>query len=116
MVDLEFKETIQKIKRYLLKNPDISAAYLFGSTAKGKAGANSDLDIAVLFSTSYRNKYGGFERRLDLEIELEKATGQPVDVVDLEMAPPVLQHQIRKHGILILEKDRKQRIAFEVFL
>lgn len=93
--------------------PDISAAYLFGSVAKGNPGAGSDIDIAVLFTTP-KDKMERFERRLALEIELEKVTGKAIDVIDLETAQPVLQHQIRKHGILILEKDRRQRVAFEV--
>jgi len=114
VISLDTNETGQKIKKHLESLPDISAAYLFGSAAKGNQRASSDIDIAVLFNTSYKNKLERFERRLDLEIELEKITGKTVDVVDLEMAQPILQHQIRKHGILLLEKDRRLRVAFEV--
>lgn len=108
------EEKRHKIKKYLEPMPDISAAYLFGSAAKGTQRAGSDIDIAVIFTSQYKNKFERFERRLDLEIELEKITGKAVDVVDLEMAPPVLQHQVRKHGILLFEKDRRLRVAFEV--
>lgn len=106
--------TYQKIKDHLAKSEDITAVYLFGSMARGQSKKDSDIDIAILFSSD-KNKMGLFDRRLTLEIELERITGRPVDVIDMQSAQPVLQHQILRHGILLLEKDRQKRVAFEVF-
>jgi hypothetical protein len=103
-----------KIMNHLQPLTDIAAVYLFGSIAKGNPRAGSDIDIAILFKDENKNKIDRFERRLDLEIELEKEIGIPVDIVDIETAQPVLQHQIRKHGKLILEKDHSYRVRFEV--
>ena len=45
---------------------------------------------------------------------LQETVSRPVQVIDLETAPPLLQRQVRKHGKLILEKDRRHRVDFEV--
>lgn len=98
----------------LARQPDVAAAYLFGSYARGRATSYSDIDIAVLFKLLEKNSFTRFERRLDLEIALQEIVRRPVQVIDLEMAPPLLQRQVRKHGKLILEKDRRRRVDFEV--
>ena len=105
---------IRDLIDYLARQPDIAAAYLFGSYARGRATSHSDVDIAVLFKLLEENSFVRFERRLDLEIALQETVGRPVQVIDLETAPPLLQRQVRKHGKLILEKDRRRRVDFEV--
>jgi len=111
---MDVKDIINILTQALQPLPDISAVYLFGSIAKGNTKTGSDIDIAILFTGTDNAKIDRFERRLDLEIVLKKKIGIPVDVVDLELAQPVLQHQVRKHGKLILEKDHKHRVSFEV--
>jgi hypothetical protein len=53
-------------------------------------------------------------RRLELESALHETTGRPVHVVDLEGAHPLLQHQVRKTGRLIMDKDPARRVKLEV--
>ncbi|MCF8012150.1 MAG: nucleotidyltransferase domain-containing protein [Clostridiales bacterium] len=106
-------EIKEKIKKHLEMQPDISAAYIFGSMAKGNTRKDSDIDVALLFVPN-KEKMERFERRLELGIDLEKITSRQVDIVDLENAPLVLQYQIRKYGILFLEKDHRYRVKFEV--
>lgn len=45
----------EELSRRLHSNPDILAAYLFGSAARQTIGPLSDLDVAILlnFDTSY---------------------------------------------------------------
>lgn len=105
---------INHIVEYLNRQPEVLAAYIFGSLARGRFRADSDIDVAVLLAPTVGDKPTRFEKRLDLEIALEQLVHRPVQVVDLELAPPFLQHQIRKHGILVLEKDRSRRITQEV--
>lgn len=102
------------LREYFRSKPDISAVYLFGSFARGRQGHKSDLDLAILFSPEELTKMQRFERRIDLELGIEKLTERNVDVIDLVTAPPVLQHQVRKHGLLLLEKDHRHRVSFEV--
>lgn len=105
---------IDHVVKYLDRQPEVLAAYIFGSLARGRFRADSDVDVAVLLAPTVGDKLARFEKRLDLEIALEELVHRPVQVVDLELAPPFLQHQIRKHGILVLEKDRLRRITQEV--
>lgn len=108
-------ETVAAVAaKYLEEQPDVLAAYLFGSLARDRGRADSDVDIAVLFAPSYSEKTAHFERRLEMELALEERLSLPVQVVDLEAASPELQHQVRLHGLLLVDKDRDRRMAFEV--
>lgn len=54
------------------------------------------------------------DRQLQLMDEMERFTDREVDVVILNTAPPVLQHQVLRHGRLLYERDRQARVDFEV--
>jgi predicted nucleotidyltransferase len=90
----------------------IVAAYLFGSVARGTARATSDVDVAVLFSADPPGTLAGLH--LDLEADLERAAGVPVQLVVLNRAPADLVHRVLRDGILILDRDPSRRIRFEV--
>ena len=92
---------------------DIAAAYLFGSYARGTGREHSDIDVAVLF-TKIEDALRRFDRRLEIIIDLENITGKKVDVIDIKAAPLLLQHQILKDGILLIDKNPRARVAFEV--
>ena len=94
---------LELITAYLQKQPTVSAAYLFGSHAKGTARADSDVDIAVLFTTGLSFKER-FDLKLSLAGDLEELLTKQVDVVDLEEASYLLRHQVFLHGILLFEK------------
>lgn len=81
--------------------------------ATGKAGKNSDVDIAILFQASL-SKFERFDLRLLIGNDLEQSIRREVDVVDMEAAPLFLQHKVRKTGRLIVEKDHAYRVAFDV--
>lgn len=72
---------VEKIKEALQRIPEVSAAYLFGSVAKGRYHRNSDIDIAVLFIPGL-SKTKRFDLRLDISGKLEDIAGWPVDVVN----------------------------------
>ncbi|MCL6639677.1 MAG: nucleotidyltransferase domain-containing protein [Firmicutes bacterium] len=102
------------IIEYFNRETGIDAVYLFGSGAKGTMREKSDIDLAVLFNPAAGNKLSRFDRLLAMAGDLESMSGRHVDVVDIREVPPVLQHQILKHGRCIVEKDGKSRISFEV--
>jgi predicted nucleotidyltransferase len=91
---------------------EFSAAYLFGSIARGTGGARSDLDLGVL----YKNEpQAGLDALgFDLAYELELSLKRPVDIVVLNRASPDLVHRVLRDGVLVLENDRRARVAFEV--
>lgn len=101
------------LKRFLATQPDIVAAYLFGSVAKDRARPHSDVDIAVLLQEGL-TPFERFERRLRLMHELSAFCNREVDVVVLNDASLTLQNQVLRHGKLLSERDQAARIAFEV--
>ncbi|MBC7227536.1 MAG: nucleotidyltransferase domain-containing protein [Thermoflexales bacterium] len=107
------EEWVPSLAEYFAAQPDVVAAYVFGSVAQGRARAGSDVDIAVLLAADLDGE-ARFERRLRLGWEVESIIGRPTDLVVLNDAPPLLQHQVLKHGRLIFERDRAARVEFEV--
>lgn len=79
---------INQVVKYLDRQPEVLAAYIFGSLARGCFRADSDVDVAVLLAPTVGDKLARFEKRLDLEMALEQQVHRPVQVVDLELAPP----------------------------
>lgn len=90
----------------------IVCVYLFGSQARGQAGKNSDIDVALLFDRSPPATLEGL--RFDLGGALEARLHRPVDLVILNDAPPDLIHRVLRDGFIVLERDRAARIRFEV--
>ena len=90
----------------------ITAVYLFGSVARGTASATSDIDVGVVFRDDPPPTLAGL--RLDLEAELERAVGAPVQLVTLNRAPCDLVHRALRDSILVLDRDPARRIRFEV--
>ncbi len=73
-----------------------------------KNRADSDLDIAILFVPDL-SKHERFNLQLSLSNDLSKIANCEVDIVDMQTAPLFLQHQIRKGGRLLFEKDHAYR-------
>ena len=63
------------------QNPGMIKAYLFGSFAKGNAGRDSDIDIAIVFDD--------FSDSFDMQVELMKLRRK----FDIRIEP----HPFRKH-------------------
>jgi uncharacterized protein len=90
----------------------IAAVYLFGSTARGTAGADSDVDLGILYSQTPPATLDG--QPYELESDLERQLGRPVEVVVLNTAAADLRRRVLAAGRLLAEPDRSARIAFEV--
>ena len=80
-------------------------AVLFGSTARGQSGPDSDLDVGVLFEA-------GQESTAGLEVALARATGRRLDLVGLDTAPPLLRFEIARDGQLLLERTPHAWVDF----
>jgi uncharacterized protein len=101
-------QRLKSITNALKRRPEIVLAYLFGSHAKNTARPNSDIDIAVLVDESM--VVGNlFEFQTELVAELRD---DRVDLVILNHAPPLLQHQVIKHGIKLFTKDKAKAVDF----
>ncbi len=99
---------MEALKRVLGDDADIAYALVFGSSARGTAHGGSDVDVAV--GAREGRRLSALERG-DLSSRLEAALGQPVDVVDLEDAPPGLAYRIFRDGRVLVEKERSRLVA-----
>jgi hypothetical protein len=103
----------ETIRRVLSRgHSEIAAAYLFGSHARDEAHADSDVDLAVLFTDKPASMLGGPATRIAAELERELT--RPTDVVVLNRVPADLVHRVLRDGILVCENDPSLRIRFEV--
>jgi predicted nucleotidyltransferase len=105
-------ELEQQIADRCAAHHGVVAVYLFGSTARGTDTASSDVDVAVLFERTPDARLNG--PRLTLEGELERTLGRPVDLVVLNTAPVDLRIRVLRAQHLVLDRDPRARIAFEV--
>ena len=90
----------------------VAAVYLFGSTARGTAGADSDVDVAVLLAKTPPATFD--QQPYGLEGLLERALGRTVDLVVLNRAPVDLRSRVLRDGRLLVDRDPSTRIRFEV--
>ena len=90
----------------------VVAVYLFGSTARGDARPDSDVDVAVLFDRPQPPTLDA--PRFALEGDLERALGKPVDLIVLNDAPVDLRIRVMREGCLLVDRVPGARIALEV--
>lgn len=96
----------------LLGFADVQTAWLYGSTARGTAGAASDLDLAVLLERCPPRTLAGLPT--DIQFAIEERVGGRADVVVLNDAPVDLVHRVLRDGRLLVDRNRSARVAFEV--
>lgn len=84
----------QKIIHIIQSYAPVDAIYLYGSRAKRTAHAESDYDIAVIFSDYEADPANRLLRPQQLEAELERKLKlyNKINVIDLESAPMYLQY------------------------
>jgi len=83
----------------------IELAYLFGSHARGRARASSDVDLAVLLRHEVV-----LEDRLRAQFALQRAVAKAlgryeVDLVFLNAAPLTLRYQVVRYGQVLFERE-----------
>jgi len=100
------------LKKYFAGQKGIIAVYLFGSHAKKKSHAKSDIDLAILFDKNTVSK--ALDRSLKITCDLMKLLNRDkVDIVTLNTANPILKNQVYKYGFLLFCKDPIEVIRFK---
>lgn len=103
---------LQSIVGIFEARDDVTAVYLFGSTSRGDARPDSDVDVAVLFDGPQPSTLDA--PRVVVEGDLERVLRRPVDLVALNDAPVDFRNRVLREGRLLLDRRPAARIAFEV--
>ena len=107
------KKYCQKINKTLKEN-DVILAYLFGSETKGTSHKESDVDIGVLFDKKVQFKdYLKKEGKL-IEFFSEIFLKREINIVNLNIAPPLLKQVAILEGSLLYQRDDLTRILFQI--
>lgn len=106
---------VEALRRFFEGRPEVRLAYLFGSVAKGRAGALSDVDVAVLVDRDVLARSEGYDYEAGLATSLMGALRFPkVDLALLNAAPSLLRFMVVRDGILVREREEGLSIAFRV--
>ncbi len=92
-------------------DPRIGYGLVFGSTARGRAHAASDVDVAVGLAPHVEFDALAIGR---LVSDLERASAQTVDLVLLHEAPPALAYRIFRDGVVVFVRDRPAMVERRV--
>lgn len=101
------------VRSALASEKSIELAYLFGSEARGKSRAGSDVDIAILLNTDFFAE-GRLELRLKIAEKLNKLFGREIDVVILNTAGSLLKFQVVRDGKPLFERKKGAAKKFKL--
>jgi predicted nucleotidyltransferase len=103
------RQLVDSVRSVLERHPEVRLALVFGSRARGVAGPEADLDLAL-------ELFRGEELdRLELMSELRQATGLDADVVDLTQGRSLgypLLNALNRDGIAIYEAEPHAEAEF----
>ena len=107
---------LDALRRILDAEPGVAYALAFGSTARGTARPDSDVDLALGLSAGAPRDAQALGR---LAARLTAAAGREAHLVLLDEAPAPLAYRIFRDGHVLLERDhaalvsRKARAVLE---
>lgn len=111
--NLEKEQLIPLLGKFFQAHDCVELAYLFGSAAKGKAGALSDIDIGVYLSAGM-TKAQRDQKRLELIAKLTTILkNDRIDLLIINDTPPVLNFEIIKPNVLVLVRDHDLKLDVE---
>jgi len=98
-----------RLKDYFLSRPEVAMAFLFGSAARSRRTADSDLDVAVYFYPPGRGVEWEGEREYPEEhriwAEVERITGIDTDLLVLNRAPATVAYAVLDENCPVVIKD-----------
>lgn len=84
---------LDSLARQLATDTRLRQAFVFGSVAAGRAGTDSDLDLAVDLGRPITE-----HERMGLISEVALLSGRPIDLIDLHAVGEPLLGQILRNG------------------
>ena len=114
MVVKMFTEISEKLKNFFKKREEVQFAIVFGSLAKGKMNALSDIDIAVMIDPNLKDTTPyGYNATLTTDL-MQELKRNDVDVVILNKSPIMLKYEILRYGKFIYIRDKQAQIKFQI--
>ncbi|UCC86396.1 MAG: nucleotidyltransferase domain-containing protein [Anaerolineales bacterium] len=105
---------LQEVLPSVLAEYPVDMAYVYGSVVRGTVTPFSDVDIALVLSET-PSSYQRLMLELEVQAAVEDASGlKRVDVRAINVAPLLVRGRIVQQGVLLYERERAQRVAFEV--
>ncbi|MFP3870626.1 MAG: type VII toxin-antitoxin system MntA family adenylyltransferase antitoxin [Syntrophobacteria bacterium] len=107
----------ETLAEWCAQRPEVLAAYLFGSRAEGRAGAESDLDLALLARPDLPHQtLWRLEDRWASEVARLFAPGFRTDVFVLNLAPLTVRFQLISRGRVLWARDTCKVAEFESYV
>jgi uncharacterized protein len=101
------ESVLEALRRCLAGRTDLRFVVVFGSFAKGKAHAGSDVDLAIVPVGPFSVHDEG-----DLAEVVSRATGRELDLVRLDRTEDIVLRREIAHGELVWESERGAFAAF----
>ena len=100
----------ESLTEVLTDEPQVLAAYHFGSSSDGTAHASSDIDVGVLFRTRVP-----LEELIRIEMRLDDSIQQTVDLVDVKRVGPFVALEIIR-GNRFFCRDETAADEFDLYV
>jgi predicted nucleotidyltransferase len=109
---MELDQLTSVLTDFLIRQPEVSLAYLFGSQAQGRAHSLSDVDVAVLLAEQFTPAEQSRARLHLLGELMALLQREDVDLVVLNQASLLLRHRVLRDGRLLFANDDRARVRF----
>lgn len=77
---------------------------VFGSTVRGEATRNSDIDLLIKLKPSKSRPKLGLFKLMEIEQALQKQLGKDVDLVTEDSLSPYIRPYVEKEKVIIYEE------------
>ena len=112
-MDSKLEQALVKIKKVLEKRPEVLAAYLYGSQAKGYARKGSDIDVAIMMDPIFEGDTYNYQ--FDLEGAASDAVSDfEVETILLDNMNYPLKYNASVGGRLLHSRDDVKRAQEEI--
>ena len=98
------KFTEIRTKALPLLKPYISRMAVFGSTVRGEATKQSDIDLLIRLKPSKARPKLGLFKLMEIEESLQKKLGREVDLVTEDSLSPYIRPYVEKEKVVIYEE------------
>jgi predicted nucleotidyltransferase len=90
----------------------VEVVYLFGSRARGLQKDDSDIDVGIFVADEQLKENPLFDLKVGAFLESELHC--PADVVIMNRANPILQHEVLAAGHRVFERAPERRAQYEL--